>query len=206
MPIDALSTSGIAFADQVEVESSGSYSAEWLLPSAGDVSRTIDDVGSNEGSSSEHQTFVPPGQRGTIGGMKLNRAFTNPVRFKNSIVSIRRFVVLQQWEGVVLEVAGGTFTAQLHDLTNPTNPIEFAEIPIEGNVAPSDLELLRPGGVFYWALGYEIRLPCQVVNASQIRFRRVAPWNASAMKRLKCRADILAAQFSSCDENPAPPG
>lgn len=84
------------------------------------------------------------------------------------------FLTLQKWEGVVLEVREDFFLARLVDLTQQS-PDEEAEFPIE-EVSQEDLDLLQPGAVFYWNIGYLDKRSGQRTRASVIRFRRLPVW------------------------------
>lgn len=193
---ESLSSAGIAVADKANNESHSGFDAEWIVPSVDDVA-SFAAASDREGT---HERSMQP--ESTSDGNHGDISLAAPVRLRPSSTSIRRFTILQQWEGVVDEVGEDSFTAHLRDLTEPDSPLEFAEIPILGNISPIDRALLLPGQVFYWSLGHEIRPPCQVVNASQIRFRRVAQWSASSMRRLNERARALEEQFGS-NENAA---
>lgn len=96
------------------------------------------------------------------------------------------FRSLQKWEGVVLEVEGDYFRARLVDLTCP-GPDEEAEISIE-ELSPEDLELLEPGAVFYWNIGYHNSVNGQRTRASQIRFRRLPVWTKEDLEKAQVKA------------------
>ena len=46
---------------------------------------------------------------------------------------------------------------------------------------PEDLDLLEPGAVFYWNIGYRDR-PSGRERISTIRFRRLPVWTADELK------------------------
>ncbi len=101
-----------------------------------------------------------------------------------------RFIPLQKWEGVVLEVEPDIFRARLVDLTCP-NPPEEVELP-RGEVSDSDVDLLRPGGLFYWTIGYLDDRFGQRQRTSRIRFRRLPPWTADELESARREAELLA--------------
>jgi hypothetical protein len=93
------------------------------------------------------------------------------------------FRSLQGWEGLVKSVDEQRFFATVYDLTGETGASE-AEIPLD-DVQSYDLELVRPGAVFYWYIGYHEDVNGTRRRASDIRFRRLPRWRAR---------DIVAAQ------------
>jgi hypothetical protein len=103
---------------------------------------------------------------------------------------LRRFRVLQQWEGVINEVRTHSFSADLIDLTDHSKPREIVEIPIE-EISAEDQQLLKPGGVFYWILGYELRPGGQKCRVSEIRVRRNPIWTQRRLDLAKARGEAL---------------
>jgi len=78
---------------------------------------------------------------------------------------------MQIWEGEVESVEEGAVVCKLHDLSDESNPIEYAEIYIkEFNVY--DRPLLREGTVFYWCVGRIVRPNGSVRRNSELRVRR----------------------------------
>ena len=67
-----------------------------------------------------------------------------------------RFIALQEWEGFVSEIGEKVFVARLVDMTRKDNPEEEADFLIE-DVRNDDLKLLRPGAVFRWIIGYDVK-------------------------------------------------
>jgi hypothetical protein len=79
--------------------------------------------------------------------------------------------VVTTWYGVVLSVAGETFTARLSD---PSERQPGVEIEIYRDEVPMpDTPLLRPGSHFYWIITAIDRPNGDRVRESQIKFRRV---------------------------------
>ena len=91
-----------------------------------------------------------------------------------------RFEVLQKWEGTVLDVLTDSFTARLCDLTRQ-GADEEAEFAIE-EMDASDLDLLKPGAIFYWNIGYADS-PTGRARVSIIRFRRLPMWHTHEIER-----------------------
>lgn len=99
------------------------------------------------------------------------------------------FVSLQKWEGIVLEVKKGYFLARLIDLTHE-GPDEEAELPME-EITDQDKDLVKPGAIFYWNIGYLDRRSGQRIRASVIRFRRLPKWSRDEIKAAKREAAHL---------------
>jgi hypothetical protein len=84
------------------------------------------------------------------------------------------FSTLERWEGHVVEVTDDGFVAHLTKGSRQLGPDEQAEFDRE-EVSPDDLELLRPGAVFYWTTGYETAAHGQRQIVSRLRFQRLPP-------------------------------
>ena len=112
----------------------------------------------------------------------------------------RRFQVLQQWEGIVTDIGRETFWGEVVDLTDRSNPSEVVEIPFS-EIATSDRQLLKPGSVFYWSIGYETSPGGQIRRVSEIRARRSPVWSQHAVDSIKSRAKQLLNQLSDKVEN-----
>lgn len=91
------------------------------------------------------------------------------------------FVTLQAWTCSVDEVdrRAGEFTAVLHSQNNPD---EIAEFSID-EVSPDDQELIEPGAVFYWNVGYSIEVSGRKMTSSVIRFRRLRYWKRRKLEQ-----------------------
>lgn len=87
-----------------------------------------------------------------------------------------RFLALQEWEGVVLEIHGDVFTAHLNDITCKDNPPEMGNFIVE-DIRKDDLKLMREGAVFRWIIGYEIKKSGNKRRSSQLVFRRLPLWS-----------------------------
>lgn len=99
------------------------------------------------------------------------------------------FDVLQKFEGTVQSVAGDSFVARLVDKTNGS-PEEEAEIPL-AETMPGDRELVKPGAVFYWVIGYRREDHGQVSRSSMIRFQRLPSWSPAEVARAKKAAETF---------------
>ncbi|MDE3098540.1 MAG: hypothetical protein KGJ88_03625 [Verrucomicrobiota bacterium] len=103
--------------------------------------------------------------------------------------SLQEFHVLQKFEGIVRSVQGDSFVARLVDKTN-ANCEEEAEIPL-AEVMPGDQDLVKPGAVFYWVMGYRREEYGQVYRFSMIRFQRLPGWSRGEIERTKEAAAIF---------------
>jgi hypothetical protein len=83
-----------------------------------------------------------------------------------------RKVLLQQWECVVLERQHDVVCCDLYDLTDLSNPVEYAEVLLS-EFNEWDLPLLVEGAVFYWSLGHLRRHTGQVKRFTEFRLRRM---------------------------------
>jgi hypothetical protein len=101
-----------------------------------------------------------------------------------------KFVSLQQWEGVVVHIRGDSLIARLADLT-AKGLEEEAEIPIE-ELPEEETELIEPGAVFYWNVGYYESPRGQRIRASSIRFRRLPAWSGKELEKVQARAKELS--------------
>jgi hypothetical protein len=85
-------------------------------------------------------------------------------------IDLEYFIPLQKWEGTVIKVNENTFFARLIDLTDRDGPDEEGEFS-KDEVSKIDLELLSPGAIFYWTIGYLDRSSGRK-RESILRFRR----------------------------------
>lgn len=111
------------------------------------------------------------------------------------------FITLQRFEGTVLAMRDDVFLARIIDKT-ARQPDEEAEIPIE-EVMPGDRELVKPGAVFYWVIGYERKSYGQQTRASVIRFRRLPVWSDMDIERARSAAKTFLS-FLDFDEADKP--
>lgn len=112
----------------------------------------------------------------------------------------RRFHVSQQWEGVVTSVEASSIWADLHDLTDPSNPLEVAEIPLR-EFSRSDGLLLEPGSVFYWTIKHETSRDGQIRRISEIRIHRTPVWTQQGLDRVRALGKQLYQRFGSGSTN-----
>ncbi|MGE6331788.1 hypothetical protein [Stenotrophomonas sp. NPDC077659] len=100
-------------------------------------------------------------------------------------------VSIQAWEGVVEDVLEDErkVYVKLIDKTDRSAGDSFAYVPLD-QFDPEDADLIVPGAIFYWYVGYETK-PSGRTRSSMIRFRRVPAWTANDLKRTEAEADEL---------------
>jgi len=107
-------------------------------------------------------------------------------RVEKSSPTQDRFILLQKWEGTVIEVCRDSFIARLVDLTE-RGPDEEAEFDVD-EVSVADRPLIEAGSVFYWSMGYTDTAGGQRRRMSTIRFRRLPMWTSKELEDAKIRA------------------
>ena len=117
-------------------------------------------------------------------------AFESRPRFLQS-----SFTAVQEWEGHVVEVGDDTFTARLMDVTAGVETDREEADFLISDVGESDYDLLVPGAVFRWSIGY-VRMGITKIRGSQIVFRRLPKWQAIDVNQGRKRAQELAAAIT----------
>lgn len=98
--------------------------------------------------------------------------------------------LLQQWECVVLATDNETVQCEMHDLTDETNSIEFAEL-LWSEFNEYDKPLLEEGAVFYWSVGHLKKPSGQVRRFSETRLRRMPRLGARKRREIAQKVEIL---------------
>lgn len=101
-----------------------------------------------------------------------------------------RLIPLQAWEGAVLEVDDSSFVARAVDVAGE-HADEEVSLP-KDELSDFDLDLLEPGAIFYWTIGYREKPGGARERVSQIRFRRLPAWSTPQLEQVEVRADALA--------------
>lgn len=104
------------------------------------------------------------------------------------------FRALERWEGVVDEVQGNKIFVRLYSDATPDHH-ETAVLSTD-DVDQDDRELLAPGGVFYWSIGYRDG-PAGRETISVMRFRRLPAWDEKRINQVRREADELFEHFGS---------
>ena len=105
------------------------------------------------------------------------------------------FTPLQEWEGYVTEIGDETFTARLIDLTADSEQEEEEADFLILDLSDTDRQLLRPGAIFRWAIGYSIKRSGSKKRISSIVFRRLPAWTDREIKENRKKAELMAATF-----------
>jgi hypothetical protein len=104
--------------------------------------------------------------------------------------TLPREIKLQEWEGQVQEVGSHYFSARLVDLTAGENEeTEEAELPLD-DLIESDRDLLVPGAVFRWVIGYRY-LDGQKERFTRVVIRRLPMWTEQEIRSADREADDL---------------
>ncbi len=105
------------------------------------------------------------------------------------------FVAIQEWEGYVVTIEKEVFTAHLVDKTRLSDrPEEVVEFPLS-DIRNDDRELLVPGAIFRWSVGYQDSYGTKE-RVSRIVFRRLPAWTK---KELDLQTNEFAKQFASVE-------
>ena len=98
------------------------------------------------------------------------------------------FILLQKWEGVVLESDNDSFTAKLLDSHGrlPPHDATFSRAELPKN----EQKLIEPGAPFVWTLGYR-KIGNTRERASVLYFRRLPPWDEREIVAAEPRAEEL---------------
>jgi hypothetical protein len=108
------------------------------------------------------------------------------------------FITLARWEGRVLEVTESSLIAALIDELDHESPEEEARIPID-EISPADLELVKPGALFYWSIGYRLSGSGQRFRESVIRFRRLPRWSIEEIEHARRRVESSPLRFERAE-------
>ena len=80
---------------------------------------------------------------------------------------------MQEWEGTVTDVDGDTFTARLTDLTAGKRVAEEEADCLVDDLTDDDRQLLVPGAIFRWVVGYQRASGGSKKRVSHVVFRRL---------------------------------
>ena len=111
-----------------------------------------------------------------------------------------RFLVLQQYEGVVLSVDSESFWARLVNKTSPEETDVEGEFPLDV-VSRPDRGLVEPGAVFYWYIGYHDSPSGQRTRQSVLRFRRFPAVDDEDLSQARREARQMMAALDAAGED-----
>ena len=142
-------------------------------------------VGQNQPGILDQLAFLPERNIGRIPAVVI------PQRFS----AADTFIAAQEWEGNVVEIMRDAFKAKLVDLTRQSFvEEEEAEIDLE-DVSLGDRDLVKPGAIFRWVVGYDRTAAGTVSKASRLIFRRLPAWTERDLASSRERARALLADL-----------
>ena len=130
-------------------------------------------------------------------GEFLHRVFEAPVAGAVPLhVSSADSIPLQIWEGTVLtvDIASDVMQVQL-DAKIGQVARHTAEIELQW-VSEQDLDLVRPGAVFYLTL-FKRTKRGSVENSQELRFRRRPSWSVAQLKQIDNDAAMIASKMKT---------
>jgi hypothetical protein len=83
--------------------------------------------------------------------------------------------IKQSFSGTVLSISETDFTVRIQDTTNPNNSDEIIVLGRE-EIDLRDIDMLMPGAMLYWYIGYRYGIKCSKRRFSLIRFRCLPKW------------------------------
>ncbi len=110
----------------------------------------------------------------------------------------RSMKALTRWEGVVEKFTNNGFAARLIPIENgrpDQSRVEVTEFDWDELTIPQDVEHVRPGSVFYWALVRRTREGGSQQKTSELRFRRTPPPNRETIQRAAAEARAIVEKF-----------
>lgn len=121
------------------------------------------------------------------------RKVSAPIRKDRFAIQLsdKKIKLLQQWECVVLNVRKDYIECEMHDLTDNSQPPEYAEIDLD-EFHHYDRPLLAEGAVFYWSVGRETRTTGNIRRYSDLRVRRMPPLSKLKKREIAAEAEKLS--------------
>ncbi|MCV0439292.1 MAG: hypothetical protein K5880_11710 [Hydrogenophaga sp.] len=116
----------------------------------------------------------------------------------NSLTKLQQeldaFIPLESWSGKIEEVdlKSRTYTATV--ISHDNGAQESAEFGFD-EISEDDLELVEPGAMFYWSVGYQIDIYRRRSTASVIRFKRIRHWTRKELEQATANASDDLAWF-----------
>jgi len=118
-------------------------------------------------------------------------------------VAVRtREMIRQQWECSVMSVAPDSFEAILRPVRqsqSQSDAVLFTTVQLD-EISQDDVELLMPGAVFDWVVGFQESAGGTRTGFSRMKFRRLPSWTAREIREAKSRAAEMLAAFGETDE------
>jgi hypothetical protein len=105
----------------------------------------------------------------------------------------RRVHKLIVWEGTVTERMEASFLCRLTDPAGKERE-QVAEVPF-AEVGVGDVDLVEPGGIFYWTIAHVDERSGTRSRLSQIQFRRLPRYSQSDLDSGSATADAIRDRF-----------
>lgn len=114
------------------------------------------------------------------------------------------FTTLESWVCKVeaVDKAGGAFSA-IAVSDRQAGLEEMAEFSFD-ELSEDDVELVEPGAVFYWSVGYQISPFGGRATASVLRFRRLRHWTRKELEAARARAAAYDSWIAAPQINAGP--
>ena len=151
----------------VNSQTRGVHIDDWVLSEIEPEQRDMGETTTRElnaHSSNGSATTMPTDSRKVSEPIRKD---TLVIRFPSDHVKL-----LQQWECVILRVRDDCVECEMHDLTDESEPVEYAEVYLD-EFNRFDKALLCEGAVFYWSIGHKTKRTGQVRRYSELRVRRM---------------------------------
>jgi hypothetical protein len=168
-----------------------------------EYNRTVWSLSGNVRQTSQQSSDTSSGQKRLTERFlpRDERALRHPKLIK--LARGATFSALQEWEGYVVAIFPTHFVANLVNLTaGSSRADEEAEIPLD-EIDQHDIENLKIGGVFRWAIGYQRQPAGTKARISQIVFRQLPQWTKREMQEAEAEATEMASflnnQINSSD-------
>jgi len=104
------------------------------------------------------------------------------------------FILLNKWEGYVISSGPEECRAVIKDLTNPNLADEEILFSLD-EIQEEDLNLVKPGAVFYLYIGYYINATGTRMTSHIFKFRRLPQWSKSELRRIEMDTREIADQL-----------
>lgn len=165
---------------------------DWLVPEP----EVIDTVHSETAAEKSSASVSAPDLSATAN--IPSRKVAAPIRKDSFVIRFpdRKIKLLQQWECIVLGVRDGYVACELHDLTDESQPVEYAEILVD-EFHEYDRPLLTEGAVFYWSVGRETNKVGTIRRYSDLRVRRIPPLSKLKKSEIAAEAEHLSELLKS---------
>jgi len=146
-------------------------------------------------SSIAKQIWIPNTEKtlGTSAPEGLSIGLIDHPHFHPARLHVRdSFVALQEWEGTIVSIYKDYFTARLVDITAEESiASEEADFPLD-DIPACDRDLLRPGAIFRWAVGYRRSPGGTNMRGYQLAMRRLPQWTKRELDEAKVEALRIA--------------